>query len=205
MRIAAAILAGGKASRLGGIAKGLLPGDSGIAIVARLIAELAAAGITDVVISANDPQPYAGFGRPIIADVHGEIGPLGGIEAVLQHLAPRCDCLVLLPCDLPNITAQEILKLVRAQQTLPERIVVAGTAEADGTRRQPAGLGEHPLCAVVPVRVLPQVSAAIAAGSYGVGRLWRSLDAVQVPIDDPARLLNINTPEDLRGWRGPAG
>ena len=32
----------------------------------------------------------------------------------------------------------------------------------------------------------------------GVGRLWRSLDAVYVEIGDAARLMNINTPDDLR-------
>lgn len=216
-RVAAAILAGGKASRLHGIAKGLLPDDSGRSIVARLIAELAAAGIKDVVISANVPQPYANFGLPIVADVHEEIGPMGGIEAVLQYLEPDCDYVVLLPCDLPAITVQEILKLLRVQQTQPDRIVIAGTREADGnrsaqvdntatmqadgTRSVPAGMCEHPLCGVVPVKVLPQVSAAIARGSYGVGRLWRSLGALIVEIDDAARLLNINTPDDLRQWR----
>ena len=205
MHVAGAILAGGKASRLGGIAKGLLPGEGGISIVARLMAELEAAGIADVVISANDPQPYTVFGRPIVGDVHREIGPLGGIEAVLQYLAARCDGVVLLPCDLPNITAQEILKLLHVHQTQPDRIVVAGTLEADGIRSMPATLCEHPLCAVVPVKVLPQISAAIAAAVYGVGRLWRSLDAVTVEIDDSAQLMNINTPEDLCGWRKSAG
>jgi molybdopterin-guanine dinucleotide biosynthesis protein A len=194
MRVAAAIVAGGKASRLGGIAKGLLGADSGLSIVGRLIAELTAAGIAEIVISANDPEPYTIFARPIIADEHREIGPLGGIEAVLQHLAPGCDCVLLLPCDLPNITVQEILELLRVHQTAPDRVVVASTAQ-----------GEQPLCAVVPVNVLPAVSAAIASGSYGVGRLWRSLAAVKAPLDDSSRLLNINTPEDLREWRESLG
>jgi len=191
MGLAAAILAGGKASRLGGIAKGLMPAASGISIVGRLIAELAAAGIADVIISTNDPEAYAIFARPLIADVHREIGPLGGIEAVLQHLAPRFSNVVLLPCDLPNITVEEILKLVHVQQELPDRIAMASTKD-----------GEHPLCVVVPVTVLPEISSAITSGSYGVGKLWRSLDAVQVEIDDAARLMNINTPDDLCQWQG---
>lgn len=189
---AAAILAGGKASRMGGIAKGLMPGESGISIVGRLIAELVAAGIADVVISANDPQPYASYGLPIIADVHREIGPLGGIEAVLQHLDSRFDRVVLLPCDLPAITVQEILKLLQVQKERPDRIVAAAASD-----------GEHPLCAVVPLAVLPKVSAAIASGAYGVGRLWKSLGCLTVQFDDASRLLNINTPDDLRRWRKP--
>jgi molybdopterin-guanine dinucleotide biosynthesis protein A len=168
----------------------MLRAAGGISIVERLLKELAAAGITDVVISANDPTPYTELGAPVIADRHADIGPLGGIEAVLSNLASRCDCVLLLPSDLPNVTADEILRLLRTYEAAPGRVVVAHTSE-----------GDHPLCAVAPVNVLPAVNAAIAAGDYGVGRLWRSLDALPVEIDDGLRLLNINTPEDLSTWR----
>jgi molybdopterin-guanine dinucleotide biosynthesis protein A len=190
MRIAAAILAGGKATRLGGIAKGLLPDKGGRSIVARLIEQVTAAGFAEIVISANDGRRYEHLIRPIITDRHAEIGPLGGIEAVLMELAPRADCVLFLPCDLPNITAAEILSLLQSYAASPGRIVFAHTAE-----------GEHPLCAVVPTTALPAVTAAIASGLLGVGRLWRSLDARPVEIEDDARLLNINTPQDLGTWR----
>jgi molybdopterin-guanine dinucleotide biosynthesis protein A len=193
MRIAAAIIAGGKATRMGGVAKGMLRDDGGITIVQRLLDQINAAGITEVVISANDPSAYAEMKAPIVADRHADIGPLGGIEAVLSNLAPLCDCVLLLPCDLPNITADEILRLVRAFEESPGRVVFAHTAE-----------GDHPLCAIVPATVLPSVSAAIAAGEYGVGRLWRSLDAIPVEIDDESRMLNLNSPDDVRLWRGPS-
>jgi molybdopterin-guanine dinucleotide biosynthesis protein A len=170
----------------------MLADAGGTSIVQRLIDQIAVAGITEVVISANDASPYTALNLPIIADRHADIGPLGGIEAVLSNLAPRCDCVLLLPCDLPNITSQEILRLVRSYEETPGRMVVAHTAE-----------GDHPLCAVVPVTVLPAVNAAIAAGAYGVGRLWRSLDALPVEMDDGSRMMNINTPEDLRMWKCP--
>ena len=194
MQIAAAILAGGHALRLGGVAKGLLTDDAGLSIIARLVEELKIAGIAEIVISANSPHQYRTFDKPIVADIHPNLGPLGGIEAVLAHFTMHCQSVVLLACDLPNITADEILKLIDAHRAAPSRIVVAGTPE-----------GQQPLCAVVPVAVLPQVTAAIAAGSLGVGRLWRSLGAWVVEIDDPARFLNINTPRDLREWRESAG
>ena len=125
MRIAAAIIAGGKATRLGGIPKGILADADGTSIVQRLLEQIAAAGITDVVISANDPSPYAEMNLPVIADRHADIGPMGGIEAVMACLASRCDCVLLLPCDLPNITSQEILRLVRSYEATPGRVVVA--------------------------------------------------------------------------------
>ncbi len=191
MRIAAAILAGGKAARLGGIAKGLLPDNHGCSIAARLVEQVSAAGIADIVISANDGRPYETLNRPIIADLHAGIGPLGGIEAVLMECAPRVDCVLFLPCDLPNFTAAEILRLVQSYDASAELVAFARTTG-----------GDHPLCAVVPLSVLPAVTAAVARGSYGVGRLWRSLDARPVEIEDDARLLNINTPQDLGRWWG---
>jgi molybdopterin-guanine dinucleotide biosynthesis protein A len=53
--------------------------------------------------------------------------------------------------------------------------------------------------------VLPAVSAAVEAGHYGVGRLWRQLGAVAVCSDNSLSLLNVNTSEDLRRWRHAAG
>jgi molybdopterin-guanine dinucleotide biosynthesis protein A len=194
MRISAAILTGGKASRLGGVVKGLLAGAGDVPLIQRLINELAIAGVQEVILSANDPQPYARFGRPVVADLHPGAGPLGGIEASLQDLAGRCESVLFLPCDLPNLTAVEMSALVRAHQSMPDRIVQAGTAE-----------NEHPLCAVIPVGVLPAVSSAIRAGHYGVGRLWRELAAVTVGFDDSPRLMNINTPADLHRWRQAVG
>ena len=190
MRIAAAILTGGKASRLGGIAKGMLVGAGDIPLLERLINELAIAGVHEVILSANDPQHYARFGKPLVADLHPGAGPLGGIEASLDYLAKSCESVIFLPCDLPNISAVEITALIRAHQSTPDRIVLAGTPEK-----------EHPLCAVVPVGKLSAVSAAIRAGHYGVGRLWHELAATTVRMDNPASFLNINTPEDLHRWR----
>ncbi len=190
MRISAAILTGGKASRLGGVVKGLLVGAGDVPLIQRLISELAIAGVHEVILSTNDPRPYARFAKPVVADLHPGAGPLGGIEASLHYLAMRCESVIFLPCDLPNLSAVEMIALLRAHQPMPDRIVLAGTAES-----------EHPLCAVVPVGVLPAVSAAIRAGHCGVGRLWRDLAAVTVRFDDSPSLLNINTPEDLQRWR----
>ena len=136
---------------------------------------------------ANDPRPYAAFGKPIIGDLRHGKGPLGGIEAALSHLAPRYDCVLFMPCDLPNFSVREMMALEAAHRLAPNRITVAETE----------AVGQHPLCAVVPVRFLREVEKALEAGDYGVGQLWRTLGTNPVRIDDPSRLLNVNTPEDL--------
>ena len=190
MKISAAILSGGNASRVGGVAKGLLVGAGDVSLIGRLIGELAIAGVQEVILSANDPQSYARFGKPVVADRHPGSGPLGGIEASLDYLAGRCESVLFVPCDLPNLSAAEMTALVAAHRSMPDRIVMAATAER-----------EHPLSAVVPVGALPAVSSAIRAGRYAVGRLWRELSAATVRFDDSASLLNINTPEVLHRWR----
>ncbi len=176
--------------RLGGTAKGLLPTPQGT-IIERLLAELSTAAIGEIIIVANDPQPYAALGKTIIGDLRPRVGPLGGIEAALSYAAGAYDAVLLLPCDLPNISASEIRGLVTTFAQDPRRAAVAVTS--DGR--------QHPLCAVVPVALLPQVVQSIEAGRYGVGRLWTALRAAAVPVGNPAKLYNINTLEDLNQWR----
>jgi molybdopterin synthase catalytic subunit len=189
LRMIAAILAGGRARRLEGMTKGLLPTANGT-ILDRLLQQFAAAGIDDAVIVANDSTPYAALGRPILSDLRLPVGPLGGIEAALQHAGSTYDAVVTMPCDLPNITADEIRGLVAAYAGNPGRVVMAATAD-----------GDHPLCAVVPPQVLGHVVAAIQREEFSVVQLWRALNAVRVTITDASRLRNINTPDDLAQWQ----
>ena len=195
MRIAAAILAGGKASRLGGIAKGLLRDGADVSLIRRLIDQFAIAAIPRVILSVNDnPQVYVQFGKPLVADLHPDAGPLGGIEAALEYLKQDCDSVFFSPCDLPAFSAMEMEVLLLRHGRQPERIVMAGTGE-----------GEHPLCAVVPAAVLPAVSLAIDQRRFAVHRLWRELKAVVVSMKETRGFLNINVPEDLDCWRQSRG
>ncbi len=191
MTIAAAVLAGGKASRFGEIAKGLLPGDGDIPIIQRLTGEIAAAGIDEIVLVANDPRPYSFLERTIIPDLHPGIGPMAGVESALHHLADRYESVLFLPCDMPNISAAEIAALLKAHAAAPHSIIVAEGED----------LQQYPLCAVVPAGNLASVVEAVNSGRYGVGRLWRMLGLVPVCIDDPMRLFDLDTPEDFDCWR----
>jgi molybdopterin-guanine dinucleotide biosynthesis protein A len=195
MKIAAAILAGGKASRLAGVAKGLLSRQGGVSLIQRLIDELAAAGIDEAILSANDPPRYAHFHKPIVEDLHSGIGPLAGIEAALHYWAARCDGVLFLPCDLPNIAAHQMRQLTEAWRHAPHRASVAETEDRL----------LHPLCAVVPGHALSEVTAAITAGRYGVSRLWEAMGAARVRMTDSARFLNVNTPADLNQWHYGTG
>ncbi len=192
-RILGAILAGGRATRMGGAVKGLIDSGGGRTVVQRLLDELARAGIEEVVISANDPAPYAYLGLPIVPDLRPDAGPLGGIEAVLAwSLTPpgRFDAALFLPCDLPAIGAKEITALLAADESSEARICVAETGNAF----------LQALCCVVHNDVLPDISARLDSGRRGVQRAWRGMEAARVHFDDEAPFANINTPGDLDQW-----
>ena len=191
----AAVLAGGQARRYGGADKAALDCGDGRTILQRLLVELAAAGVCDVAICANDPARYAGFGLPVLADQPAGRGPLGGIAAALGHFGGRCDATILLACDLPGVGAGAVRRLREAFEAGEARVVVAETGDSFW----------HPLCSVVHNGILDDVAAAIAQGELGVGRLWRRLGAAPVHFDDEAALFNVNTPEDLATWRARGG
>ena len=190
-KLGAAVLAGGKASRYAGADKAALDCGDGRSIVRRLLDELALAGFEEAVLCANDPGRYASLPVPVIGDLRPGAGPLGGIEAALAHFGGRTEGVALLPCDLPGISAREIRVLAEAFRAGGARVVVAQTGDSFW----------HPLCAVVHNDVLVELTAALDAGRRGVGRLWRSLGAAAVRFQDEEPFFNVNTPEDMAGWR----
>jgi molybdopterin-guanine dinucleotide biosynthesis protein A len=188
--LCAAILAGGRASRYGGRPKGLLRLPDGVSIIERTIGVIQSAGIEEVLIVANDPSPYEALGHAIVRDRRPDRGPLAGIEAALHHCSERCDAVLVLPCDLPGMTAE----------------VVAGVRDAAIERDSPAVVSEtengfwRPLCAVVRVDALPAVTAALDEGRNGVYALWREIGATSVRFDDARPFFSVNSPEDLERW-----
>jgi molybdopterin-guanine dinucleotide biosynthesis protein A len=93
-QVAGVILAGGKASRMGGADEALLP-LAGKPLLAHVIARLA----------NGDLSRFASFGLPVIADSLAEsAGPLAGLLAGLEWHAknrPELSYVVSVPTDTP--------------------------------------------------------------------------------------------------------
>lgn len=190
LEIGGVILAGGKAHRLGGLAKGRIEVGRNVSIVERLINELKIAGICNIIISANDSTPYLNFGVEVLPDIREGIGPLGGIETGLVHFADKSDAVMFVPCDMPNITSKEMLTLIEAFMETEKPVVFAHTA----------GFFSHPLCAVVHNRLKNQISSAINDGHQKVLNIWQQFNAETVPFDDETTFFNINNFEDIDKW-----
>ncbi len=187
MLVSALILAGGKATRLGGIDKSSLVVD-GETIFARQVAVLTPR-VAEILVSS--PRPIAGYRT--VADAVPDGGPLAGIAAGLG--IARTEWLLVLAGDMPRITGPVIDLLLSACRT---------DVDAVGVR-----IGDlyEPLVSVLRVATaLPMVRARLAAQLYSAQRLLTDgdlrvhwLDEAALRAVDPAlrALTNVNSPKDL--------
>jgi molybdopterin-guanine dinucleotide biosynthesis protein A len=188
--VAGAILAGGKARRMGGVPKGTLRTGSGVPLIERLLAQMSLAGVGEVVISANRMRPYADLGFTIVSDTRADSGPLAGVEAALRHFGGRYDAVLCVPSDMPALSSAEMLTLMRSLAARGERLVFA---ETDGPQK-------HPLCAVIRTDLLDSVSTALDRGAFGVSDLWRRLGGATVHFENSDTFVNLNSLDDVNAW-----
>ncbi len=183
--VGAAIVAGGRARRLGGRIKPLLEID-GETILSRELAVLGAR-FTEIVISAADPAPFADVGLPVILDRVAGAGPLAGIAAVLA--ATRRRFVFAVAGDMPYLSVDAI-----------DTLLGAGSADADVVIPVSGGYPE-PLHALYARRCLPTIERHLADGRYQVSGLLSAPELNVITVDADtlgARVLtNINSPLDL--------
>ena len=195
MGVSAAILAGGRARRLGGADKARLA-VGGARIIDRQLAALAAVA-DDIRIVANDTGRYAGLGLRVIADVVPEAGPLGGLYSAL--LDATHDRMLILACDLPFVTPALLQRLAEESGT---------GAEIDAVVPRSAR-GLEPLCALYMTRCAAAARLRIERGDLKVAGLLADLRVRELgpealaPYDGGSLFENVNTPHDharARGW-----
>ena len=115
------VLAGGQAQRMGGGDKAAIE-IGGQTILARVLARLRPASAQTVLNANGDPQRFAAYGLPVIADsVKDFAGPLAGILAGLDWTArnyPAIEWMVSAPGDCPFLPEDFVARLhaVREEQ-----------------------------------------------------------------------------------------
>lgn len=122
--ITALILAGGAASRMGGLDKGLAD-LAGAPLVEHVAARLSPQ-VSGVLVSANRHLPqWRRYGWRVLGDAPplGR-GPLAGILTGLE--ACPTEWLLVVPCDAPALPTDLALRLAAADATSPLRIAHAG-------------------------------------------------------------------------------
>ncbi len=198
----AAILAGGAATRMGGVQKGLLD------VCGRPILDLAIDTLSglfdDLLVVCKDPAPLEGYlrsrmGRVRVAlDSFEARSSLTGIHAALQGARhPHC---FVMACDAALVRPALVQALL--DHLRPEDDVVIP--------RKPDGYFE-PLCAIYSRRCLAHIAAQLAAGDYKIINFFGQVQVRPLPVEallradpDLVSFHNANTPEDLRKLRDTA-
>lgn len=182
-KITGVVLAGGKASRMGGQDKGLLRLNN--KPLWQHVADNLHAQVDAVIISANrNLDIYRASGLPVIADTLSDFpGPLAGMLAVMQQTS--AEWLLFCPCDTPFIPACLAERLVRERHHAPVVWV------HDGER-------DHPAVALVHRSLAPQIADYLARGERRVMVFMRLVGGHAVDFSEMKQAFrNINTPEDL--------
>lgn len=189
MEIGGVILAGGRASRMGGGDKGLLP-LGGRPMLGHVLARLAPQ-VGPLAISANgDPARLAGFGLPVLADsLPDHPGPLAGVLAGLDWAAGLGLTHVLsAAADTPFLPPDLCARLAGAGGP-----TIAASRDAGGVLRLHGTFGLWPVAARAELR------AGLEAGLRRVARWAEAQGArvVEFPTGAQDPFFNVNTPGDL--------
>jgi len=183
-QISALIMAGGAATRMGGIDKTLLEVD-GVPLIRRVL-DVIEPLFEDVVIAAGSPDRYPELSAVrVVPDRVRGIGPISGLQAGLA--GNRNDWTFVVAADMPYLSP-DLVRRVCAR--------VADPFEAIVPRHR--GLRE-PLHAAYHKRILPRVDRLIAAGDSKILNLLDQANVRYLEVTEPEtrHLLNINRPADL--------
>jgi molybdopterin-guanine dinucleotide biosynthesis protein A len=180
------VQAGGKGSRLGGVAKGLIRLE-GERIVDRLLA-LGAEWPSWLV--ANEPGPYEDVPVPVVADVVPRRGAPGGVVTALA--VADTEWVLTVACDMPFVTRAAIDALLAA--AAPDVDVVCFER---GGRLEPL-LGLYR-------RALLEDWAAKLDEQPSLQGLIRSVRHRALTPGDVRVLDSLNTPEELARAGGSLG
>ena len=185
--IAGLILAGGRATRMGGRNKAEIE-LAGQTLLARTIGR-ARPQVGRLLLNANrDPAQFSRYALPVLADTIGDHwGPLAGILAGLEHLRetwPQIAWLASFPTDSPFFPEDLVARLAEA---------VSGHEIAIATSQGRA----EPVFGLWPVALAGELRGALSNGVRKVedfARRYRLATA-----DFPAEsFFNVNTPDDLQ-------
>lgn len=180
----AIVLAGGRATRLGGIDKALV-NFAGRPLIAHVLERLTPQ-VDDILINCNRNQAaLARLGYPLISDEKLDYsGPLAGIISSLP--ACRHETVLVVPCDSPFLP-DDLHDRLSALLTADKDLVIAHDSE----RLQP-------LFMLLRRALLPSLRDYREHGHYKVERWCMTQKVAIARFAEPRHFINLNTPEELK-------
>ena len=180
------VLAGGRATRMGGQDKGLLQlADN---TIAGRITDQLSTQVADILINANrNIEAYAKLGYKVVSDSLSNFqGPLAGMLTGLHHA--KTDWVLTVPCDGPFIDQQYAKRMFEAVSQTSNLIAVA----TDGNRLQP-------VYALIHKSLAENLTQFLASGERKIDRWYQQHQFSEVAFPgDNQMFININTPEQLQ-------
>lgn len=180
----AGIFVGGKGSRMGFVAKGLLPSPEGEALVPRLHALLTPR--VDHVVLVGSHAAYQHLDIPWIDDDARAEGPLAGLLALLTLARARgCAHVLAVACDMPFVTDAVLDRLLQP----PEGTVAP--------RRE--GRWEPLFARYATATTLDQATRRAHEKAFGLQGLLTALDARELVLGEveERELDDWDTPDDV--------
>ncbi len=189
-QITGLILAGGRAQRMGGIDKGLIP-FHGRALVESALQALKNQ-VGQILINANrNIATYSSYGYPVIIDETPDFsGPLAGFSAGLK--ACKTPYLLTSPCDSPLMPLDLGARLADELESGSYQLVYASTKEANGK------IWAQPVFCLMRSDIADSLNVFLAKGDLKIDRWFKDLRSSTVIFENAAAFANVNTPEELK-------
>ena len=184
------ILAGGRAQRMGGIDKGLIPFHNKPLIdstITRLKKQ-----VGPMLINANrNVTKYAAYGYPVIMDETPDFsGPLAGFSAGLS--ACKTQYLLSAPCDSPMLPLDLASRMANELEQGNYQLVYASSKEADGK------VWAQPVFCLMRTNLHESLEIFLQKGDLKIDRWFKELRSGTVVFEEAHAFANVNTPEELK-------
>jgi molybdopterin-guanine dinucleotide biosynthesis protein A len=183
------ILAGGRAQRMGGIDKGLIP-FHGKPLIESSISRLKPQ-VSTIMINANRSiTKYSHYGYPVLMDETPDFsGPLAGFSVGLKHC--KTPYLLTSPCDSPLLPADLAEKMAHQLEDHDLELVFASSKEDDGKT------WSQPVFCLMKSDLQGSLDAFLSKGDLKIDRWFKELRSGTVVFENPQAFANVNTPEEL--------
>ncbi len=184
--VAGVVLAGGRATRMGGQDKGLVI-LNGRPLFEHVVKKLAPQ-VGKITISANrNIEKYRSAGVDVVSDTLPDYpGPLAGILSVMQKLGS--EWFLFCPCDTPMVPQDLASRLWDARGQYPAVWV------NDGER-------DHPTITLIHRKLIAPLENYLKAGERRVMVFLREAGGHAVIFPDRQQnFVNVNSPADLARW-----
>ena len=190
------ILCGGRATRMGGVDKGL-QNHHGLPLALHALLRLQPQ-VGSVIINANrNLAAYESMGVPVWPDPVADYpGPLAGWLAGLEHL--QTPYMLTVPCDTPGFPADLAARLAQALAQEGAEIAMAATME-DGH------LQVQPVFCLVDTMLLESLMAFLHSGERKIDRWTARHRCATVVFDDARAFSNVNTLAELHALEAGRG